>query len=252
MSYDKTSMKARLIGLAGFAIALAAALVAGWFIAVQAAYADNVQLDAPVTVSDDVTRVHVNKLDADTHEYVKGATMSIIEEETGTVVDSWVTGPSTHVNEKALNVGVVYILREVSAPEGYEKVSDVRFEIKQTEGEGISILSSDGEEVELTESYKLAVYDKALPSENVQKVTKERPGGGPPETTSSSSSSSSSKSSSSSTTTSSSSKTPENTSKVVAPKTGDETPLTLVAALMGVGVSIILILQLVKRRMPEE
>ena len=244
MINDKTGSARRLFGFAGFAIALTAVAFACWLAAPQAAFGDNVQLDAPVTVSDDVTRVHVNKLDADTHEYVEGATMSIIEEETGTVVDSWVTGTSTHVNEKELSVGVVYILREVSAPDGYEKVSDVRFEINEVEGEGIKVLSSDGEEVELTESYKFAVYDKALPSENVQTVTKQRPNE-PSESTSSSSSSSSSS-------TSSSSRTPDNTSKVVAPKTGDETPLSLVAALMGVGVSVILILQLAKRRMSDE
>ena len=216
--------------LAGFAGALVVALafVALWFAAPQAAYADNAQLDAPVTVSDDVTRLHVNKLDADTHEYVVGATLTIIDEESGKVVDSWVTGKSTHEIEKLLDAGKTYILRELSAPDGFEKVPDVRFEVLKTEGEGIKILSG-ADDVELSESYKLAVYDKAKPVEKEKTVTKERPN----------------------TETTTTPKTPENTSKVVAPKTGDETPLTLVAGLMGLGVSIILILQLVKRRIEE-
>ena len=87
--------------------------------------ADNVQLDAPTTVSDDITRLHVNKLDADTHEYLAGATMAIVNEKTGEVVDSWVTGKSTHENEKGLDVGVTYVLREIEAPEGYGKVEGI-------------------------------------------------------------------------------------------------------------------------------
>ena len=214
--------------LAGFAgaLVLAMAFVALWFAAPQAAFADNAKMDAPVTVSDDITRLHVNKLDADTHEYVKGATMAVIDEETGKVVDSWVTDGSTHEIEKLLDAGKTYILRELAAPDGFDKIADVRFEVKKTEGEGIEILSGS-DDVELSDSYKLAVYDKRQPTEKETTVTKTRPG------------------------TETNTKSPENTSKVVAPKTGDETPLTLVAGLMGLGVSLILILQLVKRRIEE-
>ena len=193
--------------------ALSALLLALFLIVPMApAYADNTQLDSPVTVSDDVTRVQVNKLDTTTHAYVEGATMAIINESTNEVVDSWITGSTTHECTKTLNVGTVYILRELAAPSGYSKVSDVRFVVNETEGEGITILSG-GDDSELTGSYVVSLYDTAVPTENVETVTK------------------------------------TTTSTIVAPKTGDETPLTLVAALMAVGVSAILILQVLKRRM---
>ena len=172
--------------------------------------ADNVQLNAPTTVSDDITRLHVDKLDADTHEHLSGATMEIVNESTGGVVDSWVTGPSTHVNEKGLDVGVVYILREIEAPEGYSKVEDVRFMVNETEGSGITILSQ-GSDSELSESYKLSLYDKAVPVVQETTVTK------------------------------------TNATHEVAPKTGDETPIALVAGLVGLGLALIVVLQLVKR-----
>ena len=160
-----------------------------------------------ITVSDEATRVQVNKLDADTHEFVQGATMVIIEEATGEVVDQWVTGTSAHEAKKRLDVGVVYILREVSAPNGYDKVQDVRFEVNETEGEGITVLSK-GDDAELTESYKFALYDKRTSGERVVTATDKKP----------------------------------------APKTGDETPLWSVAALIFAGGVLILLLQLFKRR----
>ena len=189
-------------------IALAVAVVMSCAAFAPAAYA-NRQLDAPTTVSDDITRVHVNKLDPDTHEYVKGASMAIIDKETGTVVDEWVTGSAAHVNEKALDVDRVYILREVSAPDGYEKVEDTEFVINVTEGEGITILSGPGE---LTESYKVNLYDKAKPTEREVVVEKTRPGS-------------------------------------PAPKTGDETPLSLVITLVVIGILAVAVLEIPKHYM---
>ena len=149
-------------------LAKAAALVAVLLIACAAfaprAYAENVQLDAPVQLSDDITKVEVSKLDADTHDYVVGATMEIVNERTGEVVDSWVTTDMTHQNLKGLEVEEVYILREIEAPEGYDKVEDVRFKVNATEGTGITVLDI-GDDAELVESYKLALYDARTPAE---------------------------------------------------------------------------------------
>jgi len=199
--------------LAAFATALAISLPA---------YA-NIQLDSPIQVSDDTTHFSVNKLDADTQEYVQGASMAIINEATGEIVDQWVTGKATHPTDKALDVNVVYILREVEAPEGYEKVDDVRFEVNETEGTGITILSQ-GNDSELKESYVVNLYDKQKVVENEIVVTETKPT--PTPTTS--------------------------TSKAPAPKTGDETPMTTVALLVGAGILAIVLLQLPKRRMKDE
>lgn len=196
-------------GVMGVVVAAMALLIACAFVV--PAYA-NTQLDAPTTVSDDVTRLKVTKLDADTHEYVSGAKMAIINEETSEVVDSWVTGTASHENSKVLDVNVVYILRELEAPSGYDKVNDVRFIVNETEGSGITILSG-GDGASLTESYKVSLYDKKQPIG--KEIVAEKK---------------------------------VNASKTVAPKTGDETPLNAVAALLVVSALLVVVLEVVKRR----
>ena len=184
----------------------------------------NRTIDAPTTVSDDITRVHVNKLDADTREYVQGAKMAIIEKDSGLVVDEWVTGGSTHQNEKGLDVNKVYILRELEAPDGFDKVQDVEFIVNETEGTGITIVSQ-GKDSELVESYKVNLYDKAKTIEDEIVVTETRG--------------------------TSSSNTTSGTTKNPAPKTGDETPLWPIIALVVVGIIGIGVLEIPKRRIKE-
>ena len=184
----------------------------------------NRTIDAPTTVSDDITRIHVNKLDADTREYVQGAKMAIIEKESGLVVDEWVTGGSTHQNEKGLDVKRRYILRELEAPEGFEKVEDVEFEVDPEEGKGL-IIYSQGKDSELVESYKVNLYDKAKTIEDEIVVTETRG--------------------------TSSSNTTSGTTKNPAPKTGDETPLWPIIALVVVGIIGIGVLEIPKRRIKE-
>lgn len=215
---------------AAAALALALALLACAF-GVPRAYA-NQQLDAPTVVSDDITRVYVNKLDSDTHEYVQGASMAILEKDSGTVVDEWVSGEAPHANEKGLNVGVVYILREVAAPDGYEVAEDTEFMVNEVEGAGITVLSGPAE---LTESYRFNLYDKAKDIEKETVVTETRP-----TATAGAPSNPSTPSGSNGTTT-----------RAVAPKTGDETPVSLVFTLVVIGLLAIGILEIPKRRMKE-
>lgn len=169
---------------------------------------------AGITVSDDITRLDVAKLDPDTREYVEGATMRIVEKDTGEVVDEWVTGSETHHNAKVLNVNVHYLLQEISAPDGYEVATETEFYVDETEGVGIHIVS--GPDAELTESYKINLYDKKLDTTTETVVTK----------------------------------TTENTttSKVKAPKTGDETPFVPVLIVVLVAIAGIVALQIVKKK----
>lgn len=216
-----TIANAKTMRFGAFVVALIVAAFVACGAFASTAYA-NKQLDAPTNVSDDITRVHVNKLDADTHGFVQGAKMAIIEKDTGAVVDEWVTGEATHSNEKGLDVNKTYILREVSAPDGYEKVEDTEFKINEVEGSGITVLSGPGE---LTESYKFNLYDKATAVTNERVVEKTR------EVTSSNNNSSS--------------------GKTVAPKTGDETPIPFVFTLVAIGVLAIGVLEFAKRRVKE-
>ena len=181
-------------------------------------------LTAPLKVSDDVTHFKMAKLDSSSHEYVKGAKMAIINKETQEVVASWTTGESAFELSKKLDVNTHYILREISAPQGYEVAKDTEFFVNELETEGITIVS--GDDAELTASYTVALYDAAKPAENVVNVT--RPGG---------------------TTTVTGGNTPSSSmNRQVAPKTGDETPLWAVGAGAGVLLVAAGVLQLLKRR----
>ena len=83
--------------------------------------------DGAVGVQDEVTKLYVNKLDTNTREPVTGAVLQIIEKDTGTVVYQWTSGETTQGMERVLNVDTTYILREVTAPDGYDKAEDTEF-----------------------------------------------------------------------------------------------------------------------------
>lgn len=199
------------------------------------AFADT--LASPVQVSDDITRLNVAKLDPDTREYVQGAKMQIINKSTQEVVDEWVSTDETHSFDKGLNVNTRYILREISAPDGYEVASDTEFEVNETQGTGITIIS--GDDAELTQSYTVNLYDKKKDTETTTTVTKTK--NGSTETgdeTGDSTSKGNSKSGS--------------TSKTVSPQTGDDAPVFEVAVAVGVCVVAAIVLQVVKRKGAKE
>ena len=64
------------------------------------------------------TVVHFSKVDADTAEELPGAVLELYAPD-GTLLDTWETSDIPHVIT-GLPVGEGYILKEVSAPEGYE------------------------------------------------------------------------------------------------------------------------------------
>ena len=120
-------------------------------------------------VSDEVTKLSVSKLDYTNHEFVTGAKMQILEKSSGKIVAEWTTGDSAESFERKLNVDTSYILREVSAPEGYDLAEDTEFII---DAYGIlSIIS--GPDAEKTSDTALRIYDKKLGVTKVTKNTKE-------------------------------------------------------------------------------
>lgn len=123
-------------------------------------------------VYDEATYVEFNKLDTHNHEWVEGAKLSIVEKESGRVVNAWVSGKAPEVLQKALNVDTVYVLREDEAPEGYEKAADVEFRIDSFGA--VEILSgTENGNAELTGS-TIVLYDTRIPVEEVVTETRER------------------------------------------------------------------------------
>ncbi len=80
-------------------------------------------------VFDEATAVTFNKLDGRTHEWVQGATLAVIDKDSGQELESWVTGDAAHQMVKKLDVDKVYILRELSAPTDYNTAKDIEFKL---------------------------------------------------------------------------------------------------------------------------
>ena len=199
------------VRIGAICMALAAALLACVLCAPQALAKQTVDMPEGWGVSDDITRIHVTKVDAGTHEALKGAKMAIIDRETGEVIDEWTTDGTTHETEKLLDVNRDYILRELEAPEGYDKVQDTIFKVNEIEGTGITIKNPVPSTTELSESYKVTIYDQHV--DIVKEETR--------------------------------------TVTTKAPKTGDETPLAPVSALAGAAILGIVVLQFAKRRIKD-
>ena len=125
-------------------------------------------------VADRTVHLNVNKLDRDTHEFVVGAHLQIIDKATGEVAADWTSDGTTQESARELDVDRPYILHEVSAPEGYEVAEDVEFILRsvnfETKGEVISgATTADGQpnaefnnisgDIE-TQAFVISLYDK--------------------------------------------------------------------------------------------
>lgn len=79
-----------------------------------------------VEMIDDITKTEIHKVDKDGN-YVSGASLQVIDKETGEVVYEWKSSDKAELINK-LAVGT-YILREVEAPNGYLLADDIEFEV---------------------------------------------------------------------------------------------------------------------------
>ena len=76
------------------------------------------------------TVVHFSKVDKDTGEELPGAVLELYAPD-GSLLDTWETTDIPHVIP-GLPVGEGYVLREVTAPEGFEVAEDVTFNVEDT------------------------------------------------------------------------------------------------------------------------
>ena len=76
------------------------------------------------------TVVHISKVDAETAEELPGAVLELYAPD-GTLLETWETSDIPHVIT-GLPVGEGYILKEVSAPEGYQLAEDITFAVEET------------------------------------------------------------------------------------------------------------------------
>ena len=76
------------------------------------------------------TVVHFSKVDADTAEELPGAVLELYAPD-GTLLETWETSDIPYVIT-GLPVGEGYVLKEISAPEGYELAENITFAVEET------------------------------------------------------------------------------------------------------------------------
>ena len=81
-------------------------------------------------IANSQTVVHFSKVEAETGEELPGAVLELYAPD-GSLLDTWETSDIPHVIP-GLPVGEGYILREVTAPEGFEVAEDVTFNVEDT------------------------------------------------------------------------------------------------------------------------
>ena len=83
-----------------------------------------------VEMKDTYSKVEISKTDLTTGKELEGAKLQILNKD-GEILEEWVTDGEPHLVEK-LPVGEELILREITAPEGYEIAEDVKFTLEDT------------------------------------------------------------------------------------------------------------------------
>ena len=81
-----------------------------------------------IVMIDDTTKVRISKQDITTGEELPGAKLQIIDKD-GNVIFEWISTNEPHYIEAKLIAGEKYILREITAPDGYEIAEDVEFTV---------------------------------------------------------------------------------------------------------------------------
>ena len=89
--------------------------------------AAEVELDP---IANGQTVVHISKVDAETGEELPGATLELYAPD-GSLLDTWETSDIPHVIT-GLPVGEGYVLKETTAPEGYQLAEDITFAVEET------------------------------------------------------------------------------------------------------------------------
>jgi len=136
--------------------------------------------DKTVTMVDDVLALSIAKAQAGKEKkLLAGAKLSILLEETDTVIYSWTSkGKAKEIPRKYLLASskeerIVYVLREDKAPKGYQLAKDIRFYIG-ADGEVYILDKKDG--AKLAKNHLITMYDKKDDASESTKTTSKKTG----------------------------------------------------------------------------
>ena len=112
----------------------------GYTVAKEITFTVPTTLHEPITItmSNEPTEMLFSKVDATGKTELPGATLQVIEKTSGIVVDEWVSGETPH-RIRHLVEGNEYILKEISAPYGYEVAESITF----VAGDGKTVTMQD-------------------------------------------------------------------------------------------------------------
>lgn len=132
--------------------------------------------DKTVTMVDDVLKLSIAKAEAGKkNKILAGAKLSILLEETDTVIYSWTSkGKAKEIPQNLLLAStdeeqIIYVLREDKAPKGYELAKDIRFYIGAN---GEIYILDDGDGATLVKNHLITMYDKKKDTSDGKKNTK--------------------------------------------------------------------------------
>ena len=94
-----------------------------------------------IVMVDDTTKVKISKQDMTTGKELPGAKLQVLDEN-GNVVEEWTSSDKPHYIEAKLIAGKKYTLREVIAPNGYEKATDISFTVDE-KGKATQVVMKD-------------------------------------------------------------------------------------------------------------
>ena len=92
-----------------------------------------------VEMKDDTTKVHITKTDITGEKELPGATLQVIKQiknDDGSeikeeIIEEWVSTEKAHTIEGKLTAGETYLLREITAPNGYAIANDITFTVSE-------------------------------------------------------------------------------------------------------------------------
>ena len=108
-----------------------------------------------ITVDNKPTEIFVNKIDSTTKQMLKGAILQILDKDSN-IVDEWTSTDETHVINYLVE-NEQYILKEVSAPDGYEFAENINFTVK----DGMTVIMQDTKKPTVTKT-PVITSDNAL------------------------------------------------------------------------------------------
>ena len=126
--------------------------------------------------------VEIVKTDIITGEKLEGAELEIIDKETGKTIEKWISGKEPHI-VTGLEENKTYILKEITAPYGYELTEDIEFTVtneKETQRIGmkdmpilkdIKVVKVDSQTKEIIkEKFTFGIYEDNECTKLIKKI----------------------------------------------------------------------------------